>query len=204
MTGGARPDDRVPMVVVLHPMGGDPAALVSTFEKFPGRARMVFPYGHPRGGLYLWWDVPGDDVSAEVVNAEVDALAAALQAHVAARPTVGKPIVIGFSQGGMLAFALAVRRPEVIAAALPLSGTLPLALFPSMQKSAASLPPIIAFHGQADLAVPIQGARRSIAELQRAGFQASLQEVPGLDHALSDAEVNEVFGRVDALLQGPR
>ena len=25
MTGGARPDERVPMIVALHPMGGDPA-----------------------------------------------------------------------------------------------------------------------------------------------------------------------------------
>src|SRR5687767_15597216 len=24
MTGGARPDERVPMIVALHPMGGDP------------------------------------------------------------------------------------------------------------------------------------------------------------------------------------
>jgi hypothetical protein len=28
MTGGARPEDRVPMIVGLHPMGGDPADLL--------------------------------------------------------------------------------------------------------------------------------------------------------------------------------
>lgn len=89
MTGGARPDERVPMIVALHPMGGDPADLLQLLGRYRRRARLILPYGHPSGGMYIWYDSVRDDVAAPVVTQEADRIAAALAALVAARPTVG-------------------------------------------------------------------------------------------------------------------
>jgi phospholipase/carboxylesterase len=52
MTGGARPDERVPMIVALHPMGGDPADLLQLLRRYRRRARVILPYGHPRRAGY--------------------------------------------------------------------------------------------------------------------------------------------------------
>src|SRR5690242_16591456 len=52
MSGGARPDERVPMVVALHPMGGDPADFLQLLRRYRHRARLILPYGHPSGGMY--------------------------------------------------------------------------------------------------------------------------------------------------------
>jgi phospholipase/carboxylesterase len=56
MTGGARPDERVPMIVALHPMGGDPAYFLQLLGRYRRRARLILPYGHPYGGTYIWYD----------------------------------------------------------------------------------------------------------------------------------------------------
>lgn len=200
LTGGAGPEERVPMIVALHPMSGDPADLLQLLQRYPRRARLILPYGHPSGGMYIWYDSVRDDVAAQVVTGEADRIAAALSALVAARPTVGKPLLTGFSQGGIMTFVLAVTHPEALAAAFPISGLLPPSLYPSAAQSSsprpASLPPIVAFHGAADLAVPTQGARASIAELQASGYAAELREYAGVEHDISGAELGEIFERI--------
>ena len=107
-----------------HMMGGDPADLVQLFRRYRRRARLILPYGHPSGGRYLWYNSVRDDVDALVVRREADRLASSLTALGTARPTVGKPLLTGFSQGGMMTFALAVTHPEALAAAFPISGVL--------------------------------------------------------------------------------
>jgi phospholipase/carboxylesterase len=200
MTGGARPDEPVPMIVALHPMDGDPADFLPLLRRYRRRARLILPYGHPSGGMYIWYDSVDEDVAAPVVTREADRIAAAIGALVAARPTIGKPLVTGFSQGGMMTFALAVTHPEVLTAAFPISGLLPPSLYPSAALSSqprpATLPPVAAFHGASDLAVPTQGARTSIAELRRAGYSAELHEYAGLEHDISDQELGEILERM--------
>jgi phospholipase/carboxylesterase len=206
MTGGARPDDRVPMIVALHAMGGDPAYFLQLFQRYPRPARLILPYGHPSGGMYLWYNSVREDVAWHVVAREADRIASALAALVASRPTVGKPIVTGFSQGGIMTFALAVTHPDALAAAFPLSGLLPPALYPSAAPSSrarpVTFPLIMAFHGAADLAVPTQGARASIAELKRSGYSAELREYAGLEHDLSAEEVGDLMEQLGRAADG--
>ncbi|MFO0675739.1 MAG: dienelactone hydrolase family protein [Polyangiaceae bacterium] len=199
MTGGALPDDRVPMIIALHPMGGDPVDLLPMFSRYRRRARFILPYGHPSGGMYVWFPSVREDVDASLVTRETDRLAAVLAALVASRPTLGKPLVTGFSQGGTMTFALAVTHPETLAAAFPISGLLPTSLYPSMASTssmpsprASILPPVSAFHGASDLAVPTASARASIAELRRSGYSAELREYPGIDHTTSAAEEEDI------------
>lgn len=200
MTGGARPDERVPMIVALHPMGGNPVDFLPTFRRYRPRGRLILPYGHPNGGGYIWYDSVRYDVAATTVTREADRLAAALVALAAARPTVGKPIVTGFSQGGIMTFALAVTHPDALSAAFPISGLLPSSLYPSAalvsRPRPATLPPIVAFHGAADLAVPTRDARASIAELRNDGYAADLHEYAGIEHDISDAEQSEILGQI--------
>lgn len=197
MTGGARPDERVPMIVALHPMDGDPADFLQMLQRYRRRARLILPYGHPSGNMYIWYDPLREDFVAPLVTREADRIAAVLAALVAARPTVGKPLVTGFSQGGIMTFALAVIHPEAMAAAFPISGLLPPSLYPSAALHSlprpATLPPVAAFHGASDLAVPAQGARDSIAELQRAGYTVELHEYAGVEHQPSSQQMGDLL-----------
>jgi phospholipase/carboxylesterase len=206
MTGGAQSDERVPMIVALHPMGGDPVDLLQLLRHYRRRARLILPYGHPSGGMYIWYDSVRDDVAAPLVTRETDRIAAALAALLTTRPTVGKPLVTGFSQGGIMTFALAVTHPEALAAAFPISGRLPPSLYPSAALSSgprpATLPSVTAFHGASDVAVPTQGARASIAELRRAGYTAELREYAGVEHTTTDEEEGEIVERIGRAADG--
>jgi DNA-directed RNA polymerase specialized sigma24 family protein len=41
MTGGARPDEGVPLIVALHPMDGDPADFLPLLRGYRRRARLI-------------------------------------------------------------------------------------------------------------------------------------------------------------------
>jgi len=180
--------------------------LLQLLGRYRRRARLILPYGHPYGGMYIWYDSVREDVAAPLVTTEADRIAAAIAALVAARPTVGKPLVTGFSQGGIMTFALAVTHPEALAAAFPIGGLLPPSLYPSAALSSeprsVTLPPVAAFHGASDLAAPTQGARASIAELRRAGYTAELREYAGVAHDISDEEEGEMLERIGRAADG--
>jgi phospholipase/carboxylesterase len=105
-----------------------------------------------------------------------------------------------------MTFALAVTHPEALAAAFPISGLLPPSLYPSTALRSgprpSTLPPVAAFHGASDLAVPTRGARASIAELRRAGYTAELREYPGVEHDISDAEEGDLLERIGQAADG--
>ena len=94
---------------------------------------------------------------------------------------MGKPIVLGFSQGGALSFALALWHPEVISAAFPVGGWAP----PSVLAGKGTSVPIRAMHGEADERVPIGPTREAVAALKARGVQAELRGYPGVGHAVS-------------------
>lgn len=204
VTGGARPDEPLPMLLALHPMGGDPRDLLPQLQRFTGRARLVLPYGQPVGGRFQWYASPREDVAATEVVPATQRIDALLTALTKTRGTVGRPFVTGFSQGGCVAFALAVTHPDSVEAVFPLSGLLPTSLYPSAalvsRPRPSRLPAVMAFHGTDDLAVPVASARASIAELQRAGYTASLREYPGLAHDLSPRELQDLFTQLSSAL----
>lgn len=98
------------------------------------------------------------------------------------RPSRGEPIITGFSQGGMLSFALAVLYPEEIGAALPVAGWLPPQLTPRRITDAAAYPPIHALHGTGDPVVRLAPTRRAVRRLRQLGLDASLAEVTAEKH----------------------
>ncbi len=191
--GGGEPDERLPMLVALHPMGGDPEGFVEVFAHYPGRARLVLPYGQPGGGMYFWFShsAPGGAADA------AERLAAFLGAITAARPTLGKPIVIGLSQGALVAYALAVLHPHELAAAFPVSGALPPGLASeSREPPSGRLPAIYAFHGGKDPVFRIALARESIAATRALGYPGELREYDANEHMPDEQEDRDLVNAI--------
>ena len=69
--------------------------------------------------------------------------------------------------------------------AQPVSGASPRSLWP--ETKVANAPSIHALHGDADPVVKIAPTRELIAHLSKLGYDARLQEFPGLRHQISDA-----------------
>lgn len=198
VTGGADPTAELPLVVAVHGLGDRPDRF-RLFRGYPHPLRVVRPRGtSPHGGGFSWFDVKVDDVDrAETVvslRQAGDRLARFLTALRRAHPTKGKPILTGFSQGGMLSFTVGARHPEAIAVAIPLAGWLPPPITP--EQAPAGAVSIFALHGEEDPILPLAPTERSVAALREAGFDAHLTTYPGVAHQLSEAMLRELHRRV--------
>lgn len=94
--------------------------------------------------------------------------------------------VIGLSMGGMGTFDLAIRFPEVFAAAVPICGTVnPARLF------AAKDVKFRIYHGDADNVVPVEGSRQAFKALKAAGANVEYIEFPGVNHGSWTSAFND-------------
>jgi len=207
VTAGAAADARLPLVVAIHGMGDRPESWISWWDGFPVAARVILPRAPtPYSHGFSWFRYPArsSDELADGIQRAGDGVATALAAIVRSRPTLGKPIVTGFSQGGVLSFALAARHPSEIAAAFPLSGGLPLSLIPEVRFDPGRAPPIVAVHGDADAVVPIAFARDATARLRALGFDVRLEEVPHVGHTVTPATRAEIARLIAATARTQR
>lgn len=187
VTGGA-PGAPLPVIIAVHGLGDRPEDFIRLFRGFPAPARIVAPRGPaPHGRGWSWFPVQipvkaDDPAMAEGLRASaarLAALAAWLQAH---RSVSGRPVITGFSQGGMLSFAVALHHPDAIGAAVPIAGALPPALWTSPGPGVG--PPIRALHGTADAIVPFMAARGLVFALAAGGHDATLRPFEGVGHRI--------------------
>ncbi len=194
VTGGAAPDDALPLVIAMHGLGDHPAAFRLLLDDLPARARVLFPRApmpHGDDG-YSWFEFHADDAVdgtrlAAGVRAAADRVALLLADVAREHPGPPRAIACGFSQGGMLAFALAALHPEQVSVAVSLSGYLPTGLWPAQRPAVRPLPRVVALHGEADRLIPMDAARWSVEALRANGYDATLQTWPGVGHNLSPA-----------------
>lgn len=203
-TAGADDRQPLPLILALHGLGDRPENFGGWLRALPAPARVyVLRAPRPYGDGFSWFEPtgrrvvdaeslgPGVREAAQIVLADLDAL-------VARKPTRGKPVLTGFSQGGMISFAVAAMAPERIAAALPIGGVLPSAVEPA--KPPAQAPKLLAFHGAADERVPAALARASVERFRGQGWSPELREYPGVGHSIGPEERRDLLQTIAASL----
>jgi predicted esterase len=195
--GDAGFDDALPLVVLLHGRGDRPRIPGGPFSGVPTPMRLIVPRGPLRLGAGFAW------VLSSVTQGRPDLLASALRRrthHLAALidtlhrtlPTLGRPIVAGFSQGALLTFSLALHRPDVVGRAFPLAGWVPPELMPMFPVAPALRVPIRSVHGTEDPVIPIAPTREVVAMLRALEWEVELLEFEGVGHVVSP-EMNATF-----------
>lgn len=185
--GGGQSTARLPWVLAFHGLGDRAASFGRLFEGLTTPSHLYLvqapaPYG--RG--YDWFGVRASGDPKLLAKAMRRAAAQVLGVITKLQQdpkNLGKPVVTGFSQGGMLSFALAALHSNKIAASLPLSGWLPPPLLPSKLPSQAA--PLWVFHGQDDSVVPWQPTAQLSEQLKLLGFAVTTRSYPGLGHSLN-------------------
>ena len=211
MQSRAHPIERVvrsgnsgPRVVVIHGYGATPDRIIGLMDGYAGEARLLAPQA-PTPALKGWsWfplssEVGGADALGPGISTAADDLAAWLMTE-GVSPS-DPAVVTGFSQGGMLSYALAVRHPDLIALSVPIAGMLPLDLLPE-RPPPTTAPPIRAWHGDGDLRVPTALAQRTVDALSAAGWDARLETVPRTGHAVPRAAREGLHAAVAAAASG--
>jgi phospholipase/carboxylesterase len=197
VTGGALPEEPLPLVFVLHGFGGAPTDWLPYFVRCPDKARFILPYGTRVGNGYVWYDDDPEHPTLAEPEEAADQLAGLIDAVGAARTTRGRAIITGYSQGAIVAFTLAVTHADRVSFVVPVSGALPTDLGPSAWPAGVPRPVVRAFHGSADETIPVAGARASIARLRALGFTADLAEYP-VGHGTTRQEEQDFLRAVHA------
>jgi phospholipase/carboxylesterase len=191
MLGGAQPDEPAPMIVAIHGLGDEPHNFAGLFDGFPEPARLILPRAPDAfvDGGWSWFPIRASDRDVDSLSRGIEEAAGKIAGSIevlrSERPTVGAPIVTGFSQGGMLSFALAVHHPDLVAFAVPVGGWLPPPLWPAGKATGAPYPKILALHGTADTAVFFDTTKQAIDHLATLGFDVELAAYEGVPHVLT-------------------
>lgn len=93
--------------------------------------------------------------------------------------------LVGFSQGTMMALQVGLRRRQALASIVGYSGLLPGPEY--LKAEAATRPPVLLVHGDADPVVPVAALHQAVAALGDAGFATEWHVRPGLAHGIGQA-----------------
>lgn len=194
------------LVVFLHGYGDSAEGFLplarAIVADLPDAEGLVPDALHPReaGGSGRQWfsrlDVTEQNRPARVAEAG-RAVSAWLDGELHARGLgAGQLVLVGFSQGAMLAQWLALHRSPAPAAVVSLGGLLAVDGEPRAAPGAR----VLLVHGDADPVVPVQASHAALPRLQSLGVDARLQVIPGLGHGV-DARA---LAAVRAFLAPPR
>ena len=189
MQGGALPTDAVPVVIFLHSRQTKPEQYADYDVGM--RSRLVLPEGPvklpPSRG---WFKAKAADADQETLAAQMrwtaERLGPFLASYVANIPHVGKPILVGLSQGASMALALSTMYPGQFAGVVEAAGWLPRSMW------TANVPYTVAIHGTADTTVPFGPAQEWAAWMATKSAPLSWNPISGMGHA-PNAQARTIF-----------
>lgn len=185
--------DKNPLLLLLHGYGSNEEDLFSFAQELPDTYYIVAaraPYDLMYGS-YAWYainfdadenkfsDIPQAQESRDVVIRLIEEL-------VANYPIDAQEVtLIGFSQGSILSYAVALSYPEKIKGVVAMSGywNPEIAVTNFAQKDASKLNFFVS-HGTSDQVIPVEWARKSVPALEQLGVTIEYKEYP-VGHGVS-------------------
>lgn len=174
------PDPQQAIVLGLHGRGAHPSSFSGVLDGAQGDYRALLPLAptpQGKGGTWFGGSLAGDPA---LYARGIADRAASLAAWIQLNSPNGKAVVFGFSQGGMLAMALAAYHPEQVQGAIAMGGMWPDTSAPEQ----GARPPVRVLHGEADPVVAAGGAVSASLRFEEAGYPTELRLYPGVGHSV--------------------
>ena len=205
-------DGPFPTVLALHGWGASAHDLIGLAPLLHGGDALVLcpegPVETPIGpGLmgHGWFPItmgsPPDPAAFARGAEEIEGF---LEAALARYPVdVGKLVLLGFSQGGVMAYDLFLRAPERFAGLVALSSWLPDGLVQAAPVAEVlATRPVLVMHGTKDPMIEVERARESRARL--VGLEASLTyREYEMGHEIAPDALRELLGWLDEKIFSP-
>jgi len=178
-------DGPFPTIFAMHGWGSSAMDLLGLAPFVAaGRFLVICPQGHHEVEIgavngYGWYQMrPGSPPDEEKVDPAVDQLRMFIDEASSRYPVDKRKIVaLGFSQGGMMAYNLAMRWPEKFAALVGIGTAFPeyLVELVSNHNAIQQLPTLVQ-HGRADPMLEIARARKSVETLRSLQVPVTFRE----------------------------
>jgi phospholipase/carboxylesterase len=198
-----------PTIFALHGFGANAHDLLGIARFVQGgEALFLCPQGPmaidvaPGQRAYGWFPLSGrGEIEASALVGARGVLEGFLDDAMAVYPIDPERLVImGFSQGGVMAYDLALGRPERFAALVALSSWLPDLIVDRLPQSEARAKlPTLLIHGSKDPMVAIDNAQQARTKLAGLGIEAAWGEYE-MGHEINQSALRDLIGW---LAQGP-
>ena len=179
--------DKNPLLLLLHGYGSNEADLFSFAEELPEEYYIISaraPYDMQYGS-YAWYAINFDAdqnkfSDNEQAKTSRDLIAKFIDELVQNYPIDATNVsLIGFSQGSILSYAVALSYPEKVQQVVAMSGYLNLDIVADdYLKNTLSNLRIFASHGTVDQVIPVEWARKTPAILENLGVGVTYKEYP--------------------------
>ncbi len=178
---------KAPLLLLLHGYGSDEKDLFSFAEELPEEmfiisARAPFamePYGNAWYAIH-WDTTSGKFSDTEQAKKSVDLIVQFIDEVIAEYPVdKGNVTLLGFSQGTILGYAVALNYPEKIKNVIALSGYINEELISNTKenKDYTNLD-FYCSHGSVDQVIPVEWARKTKPFLDKLGVKNQYSEFP--------------------------
>lgn len=201
------PPPRVDLVVLLHGVGSSGADLAPYGEVWgAGLTSVRFvapdaPYAFDGAAMgRQWFSIAGVDESniPDRVEGGVSAFDAVVDGAIAAAgTTAAHTVLVGFSQGTIMALD-AVMRGRRFAGVLGFSGLLARGVGHSLVAT-----PVLLVHGDTDTVIPVAAAVKARHDLAECGVHADLALITGEGHGIGPAAASVGLGFLQRLVGDP-
>ena len=177
-SGDVNKNDYLPMLVALHGNGDTAQNFYNTaLNEFHVPARIILlqgPLPYDTGNAWPRY--------AEEFKEYGKALSEAVELLSQKYLTSGKPILLGFSGGGMMAYYQAVKHGNSYSYIFPVSGQMTKKMLGSELSEIGAN--IHAFHGRNDSVISIGGSKNALKILHEKGAEANLTAFDGNHHGI--------------------
>lgn len=179
--------DKNPLLLLLHGYGSNEADLFSFADELPDEYYIISaraPY-EMQYGSYAWYDINFDadqNKFSDHDQAKVsrDLIAGFIDELIQTYPIDPKKVtLIGFSQGSILSYAVALSYPEKVQKVVAMSGYLNLEIVSDdYLKNTFNNLKIFASHGTSDQVIPVAWAKKTPVILENLGIDITYKEYP--------------------------
>jgi phospholipase/carboxylesterase len=172
----------LPLAIFLHGRGSDAKDLAELAPALDGGYHFLFPdaprpfeifRNYSQG--FTWFD--GLPPTAESIRQSRELLVKFIGEMTERYGTeLGRTVLGGFSQGGMMSIDVGFRLPSPLAGIVVMSGATFESDLPPIGERATT--PVLVIHGVDDDVIPVNAARRTRAILSEHGIEAEYEEFP--------------------------
>jgi len=195
-----------PTILTLHGRGANAFDLLGLAPYLcNGKFLMICPQGPletpigPGAFGYAWYPMSmGGPPDIGAILSSREKLQQFIDACMKRYPIDAKKLaVLGFSQGGVMAYSLALSNPERFAGLAVLSSWLPKELIPelSIREAVQSLPTIVQ-HGSQDQMIEVQRAQDSVEQLRALRVPLTYREYD-MGHEITPRSLSELSAWLD-------
>jgi phospholipase/carboxylesterase len=202
-------------IIWMHGLGADGhdfAPIVPQLEsQLSAPVKFIFPHAPARpvtvnNGMSMpaWYDIKSMGTSRDISMDDIEESRKQIEAFINAERENGmrddQILLVGFSQGGAVAFHTGLRHATPLAGIISLSGYIPVPCETGSEYPAANATlPILVCHGTHDQVVPPALADQALEHLKEQGFTYTFNTYE-MQHSLCPEEIDDIATFINQLL----